>query len=500
MNRSSFVRFASAGALAAGLFAFASESHAQTRFVERLALRVEGGVGAMLSEQQISQGYGFTLQGGLRLGLTIWDPVTLQVGVSNWYFPSAMGAGGAVMLGGGMRFEPMISRLGRLFVDGEVGAGWTGNQTRTMIDIGFGFEFAPLPWLGIGPVLRYGRMITQAQDIPADPQFFSFGLSVALRAPRRPEPVVVVVVAPPDTDHDGVPDPADACPADVSGDHPDPDRAGCPDGDEDHDGVLDHADQCRTIAAGAHADPARAGCPAPDRDNDGVPDATDACADQAPGEHPDPDRAGCPDGDADADGVLDHADQCRAEAAGAHPDPARAGCPLPDGDHDGVPDATDHCPTQAGAPSTDANRNGCPGLVRIEGSSMRITHQVFFATNADRILPQSFRVLQAVADALRAAPEIHRVSVEGHTDDVGDAARNTALSQRRAEAVVLWLSQHGVEAARLEAHGYGPSRPLVQGTTAAARASNRRVEFHIGGPSTVAPALGASSSPSSAAP
>ncbi len=483
MKPSSFVRFTSAGALAAGMFVCASQSHAQSRFVERLALRVEGGLGAMLSQQQIREGYGFALQGGLRAGLTIWDPVTLQVGVSQWWFPAPMGAGGVFAVGGGLRFEPMISRIGRLFVDGEVGAGWTGNKTRTMIDIGFGFEFAALPWLGIGPVLRYGRLITQSQDLPADPQFFSAGLTIALRAPRRAPPVVIVVLPPPDADHDGVADAVDACPADAPGDHPDPDRAGCPDGDADHDGVLDHADQCRSESAGAHPDPDRAGCPAPDRDHDGVPDASDACADQVPGDHPDPDRAGCADGDADADGVLDHADQCRNEAAGPHADPARAGCPLPDGDHDGVPDAADHCPTQAGAPSADPNRNGCPGLVRIEGTSLRITQQVFFATNADRILPQSFRVLLAVADALRAAPEIRRVSVEGHTDDVGDATRNTALSQRRAEAVVQWLVQHGVDASRLEAHGYGPSRPLVQGTTAAARASNRRVEFHIGGSS-----------------
>ncbi len=465
------------------LAALSAPSMAGAQVLDRFALRVEGGAGTMISAAQPTptESYNLALQGGVRLGFTVWDPVTIQLAAANWYFPAPGGAGGAVMVGGGLRFEPTIGSVGRLFVDGDVAEVFTGNVSRVMIDLAFGFEFAATRWLGIGPVLRYGRVIAGRTDVATDAQFWAFGLTVALRVPpaqRRPPP------PPPDADHDGISDAGDICPNEAHGEHPDPERAGCPDGDADGDTILDHADQCRTEAVGAHEDPARAGCPAPDADHDGVPDATDACVNDPPGEHADPDRAGCPDGDADHDGVLDHADQCRTEPAGAHPDPARAGCALPDGDHDGVPDASDHCPAQAGAPNPDANRNGCPGLVRVEGGQLRITQQVFFATNAATILPRSFPVLQAVADVLRAAPEIQRISVEGHTDDVGDAQRNTALSQQRAESVTRWLTEHGVEAARLEAHGYGPTRPLQPGTTRAARAANRRVEFRIGGASS----------------
>ncbi len=250
-------------------------------------------------------------------------------------------------------------------------------------------------------------------------------------------------------------------------------------GDRDGDGVLDGDDQCPQTPAGAHPDPARRGCPEGDRDGDGVLDTADQCPDAAAGDHPDPERAGCADGDADHDAVLDHADQCRTEAAGLHPDPARAGCPLPDRDNDGVPDATDHCPDQAGSPSTNPVRNGCPGLVMIHGAQMQIRQPVFFATSRDVILPRSRAVLEAVAEALRAVPEIHRMSIEGNTDDVGDDQRNMELSQRRAQSVLRWLVEHGVEENRLEAHGFGETRPLVQGATPAARAQNRRVDFRI---------------------
>jgi outer membrane protein OmpA-like peptidoglycan-associated protein len=197
------------------------------------------------------------------------------------------------------------------------------------------------------------------------------------------------------------------------------------------------------------------------------------------GEHPDPERAGCPDGDDDTDLVLNHADACRTVPMGLHPDPARLGCPLADRDNDSVPDTVDHCPDRAGAPDPNPRRNGCPGLVLVEAGQVRILRPVLFATNRDRILRPSFRVLTAVVDALRAQPEIQRIGIEGHTDNVGSDDANMILSQHRAQAVATWLTQHGIEASRVDAHGYGASRPIVPNGTASGRAANRRVEFHI---------------------
>jgi outer membrane protein OmpA-like peptidoglycan-associated protein len=76
-------------------------------------------------------------------------------------------------------------------------------------------------------------------------------------------------------------------------------------------------------------------------------------------------------------------------------------------------------------------------------------------------------------------PEIKKVRVEGHTDNVGSADYNKKLSQQRAEAVVKWLSSHGIAADRLKAVGMGKERELVPNTSEANRALNRRVEFHI---------------------
>lgn len=98
----------------------------------------------------------------------------------------------------------------------------------------------------------------------------------------------------PDTDDDGEPDPQDLCPADAAGEHPNPERRGCPDGDGDGDGVLDHSDACPGQPPGWRPDRARAGCPVPDRDGDLVPDAIDHCPDQSGAPHPTAERTGCP--------------------------------------------------------------------------------------------------------------------------------------------------------------------------------------------------------------
>ncbi len=73
------------------------------------------------------------------------------------------------------------------------------------------------------------------------------------------------------------------------------------------------------------------------------------------------------------------------------------------------------------------------------------------------------------------------VSIVGHTDIRGDAAYNTALSERRANAVKAWLIGHGVSATRVTASGAGKSRPLEPGDTEDAHRANRRVEISLKG-------------------
>jgi OOP family OmpA-OmpF porin len=300
---------------------------------------------------------------------------------------------------------------------------------------------------------------------------------------------------PNDRDRDGVADPDDLC-ADVpAGKRPDPARPGCPLGDKDGDGVLDPEDLCPTEPMGKVPDPARKGCPAGDSDQDGVLDPEDLCPTEPMGKVPDANRKGCPDKDSDGDGVFDSQDQCKEVHAGLMPDPMRAGCPSPDRDGDSIADPVDACPDKKGSPSADPKKNGCPGLVIVESGQIVILKQVFFATNKDTILKTSYPVLDAVATALKAFPHIKKVRVEGHTDNQGKADYNTDLSDRRAKSVMAYLIVKGVEATRLDAKGYGPSKPLADNKTVKGRSLNRRVDFLI-----VEPALPMAKAPVPAAP
>ncbi len=105
------------------------------------------------------------------------------------------------------------------------------------------------------------------------------------------------------------------------------------------------------------------------------------------------------------------------------------------------------------------------------------TQGVLFATGRAEGRPESAPTLKEIAGLLAAHPEL-RLTVEGHTDAAGDAAANQALSQARAEAVRQALATgYGVDAARLEARGYGASRPAAPNATPEGRAANRRVEL-----------------------
>jgi len=76
-------------------------------------------------------------------------------------------------------------------------------------------------------------------------------------------------------------------------------------------------------------------------------------------------------------------------------------------------------------------------------------------------------------------PDITKIEVQGHTDERGDDAYNLDLSERRAAAVMAYLTSHGVDAKRLQAEGYGETQPKDRRHTEQAWALNRRVEFII---------------------
>jgi len=70
-----------------------------------------------------------------------------------------------------------------------------------------------------------------------------------------------------------------------------------------------------------------------------------------------------------------------------------------------------------------------------------------------------------------------KITVEGHTDNIGAKGANQLLSQKRAEAVVAWLGSHEVDRGRLAAAGLGDTKPVQDNATEEGRAKNRRVEL-----------------------
>lgn len=278
-----------------------------------------------------------------------------------------------------------------------------------------------------------------------------------------------------DNDDDGVLDRVDRQPLVPEDRDGWQDGDGAPDDDNDGDGIADAADQCPRDPETVNQWRDEDGCPdAPDPDTDGIADPLDACPTAPEDKDGWKDEDGCPDEDNDGDGINDDRDRCPA----IHGVSQLAGCPDPDRDGDGLVDRLDNCPDTRGTLA----HQGCtaPQLVRLTDQQLEILDIVYFETNRDRILPRSFLLLNNVASVLLAHPELASVRVEGHTDSQGDESSNLGLSRRRASAVARYLIARGVPAERLTAEGFGESRPLVDNATAAGRARNRRVEFHLG--------------------
>ena len=105
------------------------------------------------------------------------------------------------------------------------------------------------------------------------------------------------------------------------------------------------------------------------------------------------------------------------------------------------------------------------------------TQGILFDTGSDRIKPESAPTLKEIAAMLQSHPEL-KLLVEGHTDNVGNAAENLKLSEARASAVKAALVRdHGVDGSRLQAKGLGSGKPVAPNTTAEGRQNNRRVEL-----------------------
>lgn len=262
---------------------------------------------------------------------------------------------------------------------------------------------------------------------------------------------------PKDSDKDGIPDAMDECPT-LPGSAA---TQGCP--DRDGDGIADSRDKCPDIAGLSKYN----GCPIPDRDQDGVNDEEDKCPDE-PGS---PQYGGCPLRDTDGDGISDNIDACPDKAGPVEFN----GCPIPDSDGDGLNDKEDKCPGKAGPVSN----MGCP-LVKEELISQLnyAAKNILFNVNSDVISDASYIPLNELI-VLLSSHSTASLIIEGHTDATGSAKLNKQLSQRRAESVLRYLVEKGIDRSRLSAIGYGSERPIASNATKEGQAINRRVALKL---------------------
>lgn len=265
-----------------------------------------------------------------------------------------------------------------------------------------------------------------------------------------------------DADGDGVRNREDVCPETPAG--VSVDSTGCR-LDEDGDGVFDEDDRCPLTPPGVRVDDE--GCRI-DTDTDGVYDEDDRCPLTPTGVRVD--GVGCAL-DADEDTVPDHIDRCPGTPSGAMVD--EVGCRV-DSDADGVWEEDDLCPGTAAGIEVDAN--GCQILFDEEEEVPLVLEGVTFETASAVLTEEARGILDGVASALVANPDI-QVRVNGHTDSTGDRAYNIDLSQRRAESVRAYLVERGVAADRMEARGFGPDEPVATNDTPEGRQANRRVEL-----------------------
>jgi outer membrane protein OmpA-like peptidoglycan-associated protein len=228
--------------------------------------------------------------------------------------------------------------------------------------------------------------------------------------------------------------------------------------DQDQDGVIDDKDTCPNTPLGSDID--GKGCvvekiePLADNDEDGIPDVYDDCANTPP--KTTVDRRGCPP-------KIPAPVQ---EALGSEPIITI----IEDSDFDGVPTRLDACPNTAAGLKVDST--GC-----VISQSL-VLPQVTFVPGSDQLTDEAKATLETVITTLKTQPEL-KLEVSGHTDSLGPEGVNLRLSQKRAQSVMVYLVQGGIESMRLKTEGYGEFAPMADNKSEEGRRLNRRVEFRL---------------------
>jgi len=251
--------------------------------------------------------------------------------------------------------------------------------------------------------------------------------------------------------------------------------------DTDDDGLVDSIDECPEEPEDFDNLEDEDGCPEEDRDGDELSDRYDQCPNNPEDYDSFEDDDGCPELDNDNDGLVDSVDQCPNQAEDRDQFEDEDGCPDPDNDQDTILDLNDKCPNEPEDFDGDEDTDGCPDLYKnivVTDNMIALKEKVFFETAKSKILPQSFEMLNEVADVLVRNTDMS-VRIEGHTDSRGSDKYNKRLSQDRANSVQKYLIGQAVPASRMTAKGLGEEQPIESNDSEEGRAKNRRVEFHI---------------------
>jgi outer membrane protein OmpA-like peptidoglycan-associated protein len=207
------------------------------------------------------------------------------------------------------------------------------------------------------------------------------------------------------------------------------------------------------------------GCPYVDSDGDGITDDVDNC----PGVKGPIENHGCPYLDTDNDSIPDKDDDCPSIAGKA----VFRGCPDTDGD--GISDKYDLCPTIPGV----MQNNGCPEIKKEEQEILKKAfNNLEFETGKSIIRASSLSSLDELATVLMKRSEF-KLSLAGHTDNVGKPESNLTLSKNRTLAVKNYLIKKGIEPERIKTEWFGQTKPIAPNETPEGRQQNRRVEMNI---------------------
>ena len=295
-----------------------------------------------------------------------------------------------------------------------------------------------------------------------------------------------------DRDGDGIKDDVDKCPNDPEDFDGFEDEDGCPEPDNDHDGILDGDDKCPNIPENRDGFQDEDGCPdthANDRDGDGILDRVDKCPDDPEDFDGFQDEDGCPDQENANDNIHEVDELCPNDPEDYDGFEDEDGCPDLDNDKDHIPDKDDKCPNEPETYNNVDDEDGCPdrGVTELDKGVITTLEPIQFEYNKAIIKQNSYYILDAVVATMNGNPDILQIEVQGHTDERGDDAYNLDLSERRAAAVVTYLTTHGTKAEpnkpvdpkRLVSQGYGETQPVDPRHNEQAWAKNRRVAFLI---------------------